>query len=290
MRLSTGVSCIRRSNPDGHHYFISNLTPKDIDDYVTLGVDFTDALFYNPMTGAITHPDLRGRSLRLQLSSGESIILRTFQSAPSSSPSSPSSSSVSSVALSTQHPYHNTVLKDLELTHWTLTFPQDIPMNAANNNTSCPQNFTATQIPMTHPHSWTDQGGIYTHAMATGCYTTTFTAKLNKEFYDCHHTLDLGDVRESARVVLNGSEVATLFAVPYRCDLTPYIKKGKNTLQVYVTNLPANRIAQMDRDSIPWRHFKEINVVDLNYKRTLYDQWEPMPSGLCSPVHLITHY
>ena len=98
--------------------------------------------------------------------------------------------------------------------------------------------------------------------------------------------LDLGDVRESARIVLNGQEVGTLFAVPFRCDITPFVKRGKNTLQVYVTNLPANRIAQMDRDGVQWRHFKEINVVDLNYKTTRYDQWEPVPSGLNSPVRL----
>ena len=127
--------------------------------------------------------------------------------------------------------------------------------------------------------------------MATGCYTTYFTskAKRNKQFDDYRIILDLGDVRESARVVLNGKEVATLFAVPFCCDITPYLKKGKNKLEVYVTNLPANRIAQMDRDNIPWRHFKEINVVDLNYKRDHYDSWTPMPSGLCSPVYIITY-
>jgi hypothetical protein len=54
-----------------------------------------------------------------------------------------------------------------------------------------------------------------------------------------------------------------------------------------VANLPANRIAQLDRDGVEWRKFKEINVVDLNYKNTLYDKWEPVPSGLNSPVRII---
>ena len=270
MRLDAGLSCIRRSNPEGHHYFISNLTPNDVDQYVKMGVEFAAAEFYNPMTGIVTCPDVLGDSIRLQLSSGESLILRTYRSAVSSNVP--------------PHPYRNIVLKEFELVHWELTFPEDIPMNAANNDTTCPQNFTATWIPMKHPHSWTELGGSYTKRMATGCYTTYFVAKRNKQFDACRHILDLGDVRESARVVVNGKEVSTLFAVPFRCDITPYVKKGKNKLEVYVTNLPANRIADMDRQGIEWRKFKEINVVDLNYKRDRYDQWAPVPSGLNSKV------
>ena len=75
----------------------------------------------------------------------------------------------------------------------------------------------------------------------------------------------------------------------FRCDITSYVKKGKNELQVYVTNLPANRIAQMDRDGVEWRKFKEINVVDLNYKNSRYDTWQPVPSGLNSEVRIISY-
>jgi hypothetical protein len=31
----------------------------------------------------------------------------------------------------------------------------------------------------------------------------------------------------------------------------------------------------------------EINVVDINYKKTTYAHWKPMPSGLNSEVKLI---
>ena len=117
--------------------------------------------------------------------------------------------------------------------------------------------------------------------MATGCYATTFKGGKGR-----HYELDLGDVRESARVVVNGHDVDTLFCVPYRLDITPYINKGKNTLEIYVTNLPANRIAAMDRAGIIWRKFKEINVVNLQYKRDPYSDWTPVPSGLLGHVML----
>jgi hypothetical protein len=53
-----------------------------------------------------------------------------------------------------------------------------------------------------------------------------------------------------------------------------------------VTNLPANRIAELDRQGVSWRKMEEINVVDLNYKKTTYEGWDPVPSGLNSTVKL----
>jgi len=62
---------------------------------------------------------------------------------------------------------------------------------------------------------------------------------------------------------------------------------GENEIRIEVTNLPANRIADMDRRGVEWRKFKEINVVDINYKKTLYSSWKPVPSGLAGPVTLV---
>ena len=78
-----------------------------------------------------------------------------------------------------------------------------------------------------------------------------------------------------------------LFAVPFRLDITDFLREGSNTIEIEVTNLPANRIAQMDRQGIKWRHFKDINVVNLNYKPALYSDWQTVPSGLNSDVKLV---
>jgi hypothetical protein len=81
--------------------------------------------------------------------------------------------------------------------------------------------------------------------------------------------------------------VSCAWSVPFVLDCQQALKKGDNELRIEVTNLPANRIADLDRRGVKWRKMEEINVVDINYKKTLYDQWEPMPSGLASPVKLI---
>ncbi len=76
--------------------------------------------------------------------------------------------------------------------------------------------------------------------------------------------------------------------MPFILDCGNTLRKGKNLLRIEVTNLPANRIADLDRRGIEWRKMEEINVVDINYKNTKYDHWTPVPSGLNSKVTLVT--
>ena len=99
-------------------------------------------------------------------------------------------------------------------------------------------------------------------------------------------TIDLGDVRESARVYINGQYMGCAWSVPFTMPLGQCFHKGKNEVRIEVTNLPANRIADLDRRGVVWRKMEEINVVDINYKKTTYDQWDPVPSGLTSKVKI----
>jgi hypothetical protein len=259
------MSCIRRKNPTGYHYFVSNLQGKDIDAYVTLGVKANQVVFYNPMNGLIdlAKTDAKGR-VKVQLKSGESIIIRTFTSGTEE-------------ALK-PHKYLNPQHEStMELQDWTLSFKESSPVE-----------ITQSYYMKGTPKPWTALGdSVLNVTMATGVYRTTFN--LPKKQPDTAYVLDLGDVRETAHVLVNGKVAGMLFAVPFRVDITDFLRDGSNTLEIAVANLPANRIAQMDRDGIKWRKFKEINVVDLNYKNTLYDKWEPVPSGLNGPVRIIQY-
>ena len=125
--------------------------------------------------------------------------------------------------------------------------------------------------------------------MGTGIYTTHI--KLTKKDLKATHSwqIDLGDVRESARVYINGQFIGCAWSVPFVLDCKNTLKKGNNKIRIEVTNLPANRISDLDRRGVKWRKMEEINVVDINYKKTLYDQWDPMPSGLNAEVRLIAY-
>jgi hypothetical protein len=54
--------------------------------------------------------------------------------------------------------------------------------------------------------------------------------------------LDLGEVRDLARVRLNGRELGVAWKPPYRFDLRGLLRPGENRLEVEVTNLWVNRL------------------------------------------------
>lgn len=266
MRTAEGLHCLRRTNATGHHYFISSLQSKDVDGWVTLGKDAECAMIFDPMTGKMGWAEVRQQNgkteVRLQLKSGESCILQTFTSAKSVA-----SNSVQ------PWPYYQEGAISLNMDRgWQLSFVESVP--------ALPDTFNIDRL--------TDWTTLPVASAATNMGTGLYSLKFNLPNWKADDwMLDLGDVRESARVRINGKEVGCAWAVPYSLRVGQYLQAGENILEVEVTNLPANRIAQMDREGKQWRIFKEINIVDLNYKKTSYAHWQPLPSGLCSSVRLI---
>ena len=255
MKSQLHLRSIRRQNDTGYHYFIANLTPNDICQDVALAVPFNSATWYDPMTGDITPALVNNGKVAISLRSGESRILRT--------------SSVQYAEAIPQPTKQDFVLPG----PWTLSFIEEAPR--------VPQRFT-----LDTPQTWEALSPEAAITMGTGVYTTTF--QMTKQQARQHWMIDLGDVRESARVYINGQFVGCAWAVPFILDCRNTFKKGKNELRIEVTNLPANRISDMDRRAVPWRKMKEINVVDINYKKTTYESWQPVKSGLNGEVRLFS--
>ena len=271
MKAELGLRAIRRQTADGWHYFIANLTPRDIEGNVTLAVPFESATWFNPMNGDIYPASIHDGKLHIALRSGESRILQT-------------SGKMLAVALRatlTPSGERNSTLYTLNSKHdqlplngpWTLYFTEEAPRVAGS--------FTLQK-----PQTWESLSDSAAVTMGTGIYTTTF--RLTKQQARQQWMIDLGDVRESARVYLNGQFLGCAWAVPFVLDCRDALRKGKNELRIEVTNLPANRIRDLDRKGYKWRKFNEINVVDINYKHTTYEGWEPVKSGLNSEVRLVS--
>lgn len=262
MKTRFGLQAIRRVNDNGHHYFISSLQDKGVDDWVTLGTKAEAAALFNPMTGECGEARIRQTGdqtqVYLQLKSGESVILQTYQQ--------PLTGAKSWKYIQEQ-PF------SLSLNHgWKLHFAESQPEIKGTFNIDRPCSWTAID----HPAAKTNMG--------TGVYSLDIELPaLQADDW----VLDLGDVRESARVRINGQEAGCAWAVPYQLRVGHLLKSGKNHIEIEVTNLPANRIAELDRQRVQWRKFKEINIVDLNYRPANYGHWAPMPSGLNSEVRLI---
>ncbi|MBI4605320.1 MAG: hypothetical protein HY721_25430 [Planctomycetes bacterium] len=90
-------------------------------------------------------------------------------------------------------------------------------------------------------------------------------------------------MRETARVRLNGKDAGAAWSPPFRVRAGALLRQGENLLEVEVSNLMANRIAEMDRRKVPWRR---SYFVDIRYKDFDASRWEPLPSGLLGPVRL----
>lgn len=265
MKTKYGLQFLRRTDAGGHHYFISSLQAKGIDGWVTLAVRDEEACLFDPMTGsfgmAATRRTEDGRTqVYMQLRSGESVILQTFKHKLTDTKVKP-------------WPYEEERPLSLQLDRgWTLGF-----------KSSEPEIRDTAYIDEARPWTETDLPGAKVN-MGTGVYSIDVAVP---QIEADDWVLDLGDVRESARVYVNGEFAGCAWAVPFRVNVGKFLKKGSNHIDVEVTNLPANRIAELDREGVNWRIFKEINMVNLNYKKSDYAGWQTVPSGLNGSVRLI---
>ena len=260
IKTKLGLNMVRRKMGGGYCYFIANLTPKDVDAYCDLGVDYKHARWYDPMTDkyyAVENPE---NKVRVTLRSGESMFLQLdcFYAGSESL---------------LMRPTSVTPGTEINLDKgWKLSFIEEAPKVDATFNIDKLQTWETLD---------NDSAKV---TMGTGVYETTFNATPQAMGT---YAIDLGDVRESARVYINNVYIGCAWSVPYILNFdTSVLKKGKNTIRIEVTNLPANRISDLDRRGVEWRKMEEINVVDINYKKTKYDHWSPMPSGLNSPVRI----
>ena len=97
--------------------------------------------------------------------------------------------------------------------------------------------------------------------------------------------IDLGDVRQSARVVLNGVDLGKTFLAPFRVAVPAgTLREKDNRLVVEVTSVAANRIRQMDRDGVKWRIFHDVNFVSYGGGDFDASGWPLTVNGLLGPV------
>lgn len=274
MKIRFGLKMIRRKSEGERGYFIANLTPDDVDSYVKLAADVNTPLWYNPLTDKWYKAECNDNGVRVSLRSGESMMLiantiaqKDIQEMPKLLCNEKSGTSI-----------------DID-NGWNLSFIEESPKVDGTFNIDRLQTWECLD---------NDSAKV---TMGTGVYETTFRVGNTKVVGKAKKyvvknlqgtwAIDLGDVRESARVYINNQYLGCAWSVPYVLQFDgALLKEGENTIRIEVTNLPANRIADLDRKGVEWRKFEEINVVDIKYKNTKYDGWKPMPSGLNSSVRI----
>ena len=127
--------------------------------------------------------------------------------------------------------------------------------------------------------SWTDstEEGIK-YFSGTAAYHRTLDIPAGKLGPGRRVYLDLGALREVGEIFLNGQPLGIVWKPPFRVDLTPAARAGKNELVVKITNLWINRLVG---DTV---------TKGKRYTRSNIDRgegWGERPSGLLGPVKLL---
>ena len=126
-------------------------------------------------------------------------------------------------------------------------------------------------------NDWTTNSDpVVKYFSGTAHYTTSFEVGSLEGLEEAR--LDLGTVNVMAEVFVNGHPAGVLWRAPYvSADVLPFLKKGENKLEVYVTNLWVNRMIG-DRQK---------NVEPVTRIRRFYEAGDRLlPSGLLGPVVL----
>ncbi|MDR1667555.1 MAG: HAD hydrolase-like protein [Bacteroidales bacterium] len=131
------------------------------------------------------------------------------------------------------------------------------------------------------PISWTahaDSGIKYYSGAAV--YRKSFVLD-NAVTGDTRFLLDLGELYHLAEVRINGQAAGVWWKKPFAGDITEWLQKGENTLEVTIVNLWPNRIIG-DLFLPENRRYTKTNVVKFTKETPL------LPSGLIGPVRLLS--
>ena len=254
-----GVRFIRQRTVNGRQYFISHAGTESVDGWVSLASTATRVAIMDPMTGRTGLAEVRpgkagGVDVRVHLDPGSSLILRTFDTRIDSP----------------RWAYESAIGAPITLRgRWTVTFTSGGP--------TLPASFAIDSLT-----PWTGRGDANADRFAGSArYAMHFDAPSSAR----NHSLDLGRVAESARVRLNGRDLGTLIARPFRVATGP-VRAKNNLLEIEVTNLSANRVHDLDVRGVSWKTFHDINYVGFDYRPFDASMWPVRVSGLVGPVTL----
>ena len=252
-----GLRFVRRKHADGFHYFIVNRSEKEFNGSIKLTTRYKSAVLLDPWR-PVFHGVVSSAEIPLRLAASQSIVIRTFTSRSVNDPAW-KVPAVSNEMINVNGP-------------WKLEFLEGGP--TLLNPAVLPNLASWTTLPDPAAKSFS----------GTARYSTSFETAEN---LTSGLTLDLGNVAHTARVSIDGKPVGISWCPPHRLDLSGPLAKGRHTLAVEVTNLAANRIAELDRRKVPWKRFHEINFVNIDYKPFDASAWPAMDSGLLGPVRLL---
>ena len=249
-----GFRYVKMNLNDEVWYMIFNTGTVTKDEWVELASPAKSYVFFNPMNGEISLAKSEQSKVHLQLDPEQCMFVQCAKKETELKPYS--------------YQIAGSIPMDIKGL-WGITFLKGGPVYPGNLQTD-------------ELISWTKMGDVETRRFAgTVGYTTEF-------YYEKEGSagiLNLGEVKDCAHVKLNGKDFGTLPGPAFKVKVDNLLK-GKNILQVEVTNVAANRIRDLDINGVVWRKFYDINFVNIDYEPFDSSGWEIRDAGLLGPVTL----
>jgi arylsulfatase A-like enzyme len=267
-----GLAFARRRHAGERYYFVANPGQAAVEGWLKLATTARAVALYDPMRGsrgwaAVRPGGADGADVFVQLAAGGSLVIATH---------------AGDDRVGESYPYVEPAGAPLVVEGpWTVRFVRGGPELPAETTTSA-------------LGSWTRFGGEAVKSFSgTATYTTSFARPaVAATAAATDWRLDLGQVRASARVRLNGQDLGTLIGPVYQLTIARTLLAEHNVLEIDVTNLMANRAADLDRRQVPWKKFYNVNFPSRLRENRGPDglftaaRWEPLESGLLGPVTL----
>ncbi|HWB92927.1 MAG TPA: glycosyl hydrolase [Puia sp.] len=247
---------IHRTTPEAEIYFITNRHGKTVSSDCSFRITDHTPQLWNPVDGSMH------TKLNYKLEKDRLIIPLKFEAFQSWFVIFPKNTKLTPAAIRDNFPEKQTLQ--------TLTGPWDL---AFDPQWGGPANAKFDQL---QDWSTSDDDRIKYYS-GKAIYTKTFDLQPIEKgpIY-----LDLGIVKNIARVILNGHDLGIIWTAPWQVDLSPALRTGANELRIEVINLWPNRLIG-DAALPPEKRLTNTNI-------QLKKDAPLLPSGLLGPVTLQT--
>lgn len=259
----SGLQFIRKKMGNSTLYFVTNPAQRFQNGKIVLYTEGVAVQIFNPLLNYRYAVDFKkiGQNqieIPLELLSGESVFIEILKT-PLKKSNKP---------LPTVNPQSATAITGT----WQVDFISGAPV--------LPQSFKTDKL-----DSWTNSSDTMAqYFTGKARYSTRF--KIEKTRIGKFAWIDLGDVRESAEVRINGKSIGIAWCLPMRLAIPEGLLKEDNSLEIDVLNLSANRMRYIDKKGENWQKFYDINMVDIGYRPFNASNWKVSPSGLLGVVKL----
>jgi hypothetical protein len=237
---SKGLAFIRKKTPAGSSYFVANLHSQFSEGTISLKKLSGNYEIWDPLTETKSYGK-KVSDVWLSLAPGQSVIIQPVAKIPSAA--------VPSVVK---------ITTEIE--------PKNVQVQIESKTIALPDFNYYTSLD--------------TSLAATPSARYSFDISLTMDQIANVKVLHLAELRDMAKVRINGKEIGMIWSLPFQLAIPNGILQEQNQVEIEVVSNSANRIRKMDQQGVVWKNFYEINFVDIRYKPFDASKWALEAGGM----------